>query len=191
MSIANRVARRHLEAAGYAIGPRGLEETESGITLQKGAMYGMGASSSPQLVVLTDVSDSKIKYKVYPFQGSDKTIERWIGQDLLAKGTRTHLKYYGAHMDKLVKSSMESLLQGGKGRVENLDDYKPIRVLTVSADPDVDEWRTAEQYGNVGGLIGKDGETQYEIDTYQKTLPEIKKDRRLKVLKVEPRRVAE
>jgi hypothetical protein len=146
-------------------------------------MYGMGASSSPSLVILTEVSDEKVKYLDYPFNGSPRSIEAWIAKDLLTKGTRTWLKTYGKYDPKL-KSSMESLLGGGKGRSENLNDWKQITVQAVAADPGSDEWRTAEEYGNVAGLDSKEHGMIYEIETFQKSLAEIKKDKRLKVLKV-------
>lgn len=182
-----RVAARYFAAAGYAIGPGGLTLTEGGITLQKGAMYGMGASSSPDLVILTDVSDDKVKYVSYPFNGSPRTIEAWIAKDLLAKGTRQRLKQYGKYMDPKTKSSMESLLKGGKGRSENMNDWKQVTVQAIASEPGVDQWRAAEQYGNVGGLDDDKHGMIYEIETFQKTVPEIKKDKRLKVLKVSNR----
>lgn len=192
---AYRIAARFVTAAGnrFVIGPGGLEEPGgSGINLQKGAMYGLGASSSPTRVVLTDVTDEKVKYVEGPyFQGSARTMEAWIARDLLEKGTRTLLKAYGKYMDPKLRSSMESLLKGGKGRVEKLNDYKPIKVDAVATDPNKDEWRTAEQYGSVGGreetIQGKEVMV-YEIDSTQGELADIKRDKRLKVLKVSPRK---
>lgn len=183
-----RVAARFYtkEAAGYAIGPGGLTPTESGITLQKGAMYGLGASSSPSLVILTEVSDSKVKYLTYPFNGSPLSLEAWIAKDLLTKGTRTWLKSHGKYQPK-TRSSMESLLKGGKGRTENLNDWKEITVQAIAAEPGKDEWRTAEQYGNVGGIDSDEHGEIYEIEAFQKDLADIKKDKRLKVLKVKKR----
>lgn len=182
-----RVAARFLKsAAGYRIGPSGLEDTESGITLQKGAMYGLGASSSPTLVILTDVSDTKVKYVAYPFDGSPLSMEAWIAKDLLARGTRTWLKTHGQY-DSKRRSSMESLLKGGKGRTEKLSDWKKIVVEAVSSEPGKDEWRAAEEYGNVAGINSDEHDEVYEIETFQKELPEIKKDKRLKILKVKNR----
>lgn len=177
-----------MQAKGYVVCAKGLEDPVGPeITLQKGAMYGMGASSSPQTVVLTEVTDSKVKYRTWPFQGGDKTIEAWIARDLLDKGTRTLLKR--RRLDPKLKSSMESLLRGGKGRVEKLEDYKPIEVEVEATDPSKDEWYAAEEYGNVAGR--QDGETMvYIIDMLQKELSELKKDRRFKVLKVKPRNVS-
>lgn len=171
-------------AAGYVIGPRGLQEPESGITLQKGAMYGLGASSSPSLVILTDVSDTKVKYVTYPFSGSPLTMEAWIAKDLLAKGTRTYLRNGGSYIDKKLKSSMESLLKGGKGISENMNDWKQVTIQAVAAEPGKDEWRAAEEYGNVGGLDDPEHGMIYEIESFNSEVPKIKKDKRLKVLKV-------
>lgn len=179
-----RVAARYVKEAGYAIGPGGLQNTESGITLQKGAMYAIGASSSPQLVILTEVSDSKIKYVTYPFDGSPSTMEAWIAKDLLAKGTRTYIRTYGSHMDKKLKSSMQSLLNGGKGIAENMNDWKRVTIQAVAAEPGKDEWRAAEEYGSVGDLDDPEHGQIYEIEAFNSEVPKIKKDKRLKVLKV-------
>lgn len=180
-----RVAAKYVKTAGgYVVGPGGLEAPESNITLQKGAMYGLGASSSPNLVILTDVSDTKIKYLNYPYNGSPSTMEAWIAKDLLAKGTRTYLRTYGSHIDKKLKSSMESLLKGGKGISENMNDWKQVTIQAVAADPGKDEWRAAEEYGNVGGLDDPEHGQIYEIEAFNSEVPKIKKDKRLKVLKV-------
>jgi hypothetical protein len=147
-------------------------------------MYGMGASSSPDTVILTSVGEDQVKYLLYPFDGSPHSIQTWIAKDLLTRGTQQYLKTYGTHMDKKTKASMESLLQGGKGRTEKMSDWKRVVIHAVATDPDKDEWYTAEQYGNVGGRDGEDGRTTYEIEAFQSEVAKVKKDPRLEVIKV-------
>lgn len=180
-----RLAAELLRLAGrFTLGPGGLGEPASKITLQDGAAYYLGASSSPNFVILTGVSDDRIRYKSYPFNGSELRMERWIAADLLTKGTETHLKTYGAHMDPDLKRSMASLLRGGKGRKEDIKDYLRVEVTVEATDKDQDLWYVAEEYGGVGGLIQDDGTTHYVIITDNKRVEQIKNDRRFKILNV-------
>jgi len=186
MELVQKVLTRYKQAAGYVLGPGGLEKPGgTKITMQEGAAYYMGASTSPKFIVLTQVFNDTLKYKEYPFTGPERTIERWIAAELIDKGTRRHIQTYGKHMDPELKRSMLSLLSGGKGRKENLEDYKPVTVEVAPADDlkGQDLWDAAEEYGGVASLtIG--GENVYEIDTQQKRVHEIKNDRRFKFLKV-------
>lgn len=188
--MVRRVATKHLAIQRAVFGPGGL--TAPGgktLTLQEGAAYWMGASTSPQMVILTSVTDDRLKYKAYPFTGGEKTIERWIGADLLERGTRTYLKLYGRHIEPDLRSSLQRLLDGGKGRKEDPKDYKPIKIHAVATDEfdGQDLWRQAEQYGGVGSYE-KDGVTVYEISAQNKVLDSIKSDRHFKVIKVEDRK---
>ncbi len=183
--LVDRVVKR---AGGYVIGPRGLEKPNPKITLQDGAAYYLGASSSPQFVILTDVSDKMVKYKSYPFDGSELRMERWIAADLLDKGTRTALKTYGSHMDPDLKHAMESLPRGGKGRKENMHDYKRVTVTVepTEAYQGKDMWYAAEEYGGVaGGVDDDESVTQYHITTNNKSVEQLRNDRRFKVIKVQ------
>jgi len=189
LELIHRVASNHVAISRGVLGPGGLMAPGgSKLTLQEGAAYWLGASTSPQMVILTSVGDERVKYKAYPFTGGEKTMERWIAADLLDKGTRTHLKYYGNHMDSGLKHSLESLLRGGKGRKEDPKDYKPVIIQAVASDEFAgqDLWRAAEEYGGVGGLE-KDGETIYEISAQNKAAEAMKNDRRFKILSVKDR----
>jgi len=189
-TLLNRIAQRYRVAKGYAIGPGGLE-TPGGknLTLQEGAAYWLGASSSPQMVILTDVTDDRVKYKTYPFTKGDQVMERWIAADLLARGTATHLKQYGSHMDPGLKRSLESLLAGGKGRKEDMDSYKPVTLVLTPADDmkGQDLWYAAEEYGGVGGREDAKEGYVYEVASSKGRAEQAKNDRRFKVLKVTPR----
>ncbi len=184
----NLVERFKAKTAGpMVIGPRGLEKpggTE--LTLQEGAAYWIGHSSSPQMVVVTDVTDKLVKYKRYPFTGAAQSMERWIFADMAAKGSAQYLRSYGAHMDPELKRSLESLLKGGKGRKENMDDYRPVTMTLAPADSQGsnDLWYAAEEYGGVGGEHQDDGTMHYVVDTQQKSVEKAKNDPRFKVLKV-------
>ncbi len=192
--LALRVAARHqrdlVAAGGYIIGPRGLEEP-SKINIEPGCIYGMGASSSPSMVYVTYVDARSIKYKDYPFHGAERTIERWIGEDLMAKGSKT-LLHRGAYLDAALKHSLQSTLSGGKGTQVDVKQYEPLTVSVISTVPKgkgraEDPWYWAEAYGGVAGMEGPGGEYTYEIATNRGGLQKLKSDHRFKVVKVEPR----
>lgn len=170
---------------GFRIGPGGLEETKSGITLQPNTLYFMGASSSPDLIYVTDVSDDRVDYISYPFYEtsgklkSPKGEQRWVAEDLIIQGSETWLKNEGSTDPKLAKS-LKNMLAGKKGTKEKIDTYEPWTVLTVSTTGK-DEWRTAEEYGGVAGLDWE-GEQAYEINTTKGEIPAIEKDKALKIV---------
>lgn len=189
--LVKTVVQRYKAAAGRAVlGPGGLERpTGAGITLQEGAAYWLGASSSPQMVILTKVTDDKVRYKAYPFTGSDKGMERWIAADLLYRGSTTHLRDYGRYMDPGLKHSLESLLKGGKGRKEDMDSYRPVTLVLTPADDKKGEdlWYAAEEYGGVGGREDDKEGYVYEVSTSKGVAEKAKNDRRFKVLEVKNR----
>ena len=98
--------RRYGRAVRGRIGSRGIEATES-IHLMPGHTYAMGASTSPSLVDVVQVTDDRIRYRKHGNFGdtSEKVIERWIGEDLIARGERHFRASHGvsahewAHLD--------------------------------------------------------------------------------------------
>jgi len=182
-SLSGRILGDPKTAPGFVIGPAGLEEPASKITLQPNTLYYLGASSSPTTVILTSVSDDKVTY-MDVYGGNKGVMERWIAADLLTKGTKTALKTYGRYMDSETKRSLTSLLKGGRGKTEKLDDWKRVKWLVAPAPglEGEDLWRAAEEYGNVGGLE-KDGVNHYEIEGFKKDVEKVLNDRRFKVVK--------
>jgi hypothetical protein len=87
------------------IGSRGIEPTISSRVLP-GHLYALGASSAPDIVYVTEVTDDRIKFLKWPYTGKEQIVERWIGEDLIARGTENHLKLYGDR----------SILKGHRGR---------------------------------------------------------------------------
>jgi len=194
-SVTLRLVRRYKEALGpMVIGPRGLQKPGgTDLALQEGAAYWIGASSSPKMVIVTDVNDKLVKYKLYPFTGGALTMERWIFADLAAKGSEQHLKQYGSHMDPGLKHSLEALLRGGKGRKEDIEGYRPVTMTLAPADGQAgnDLWYAAEEYGNVGGQHQDDGSMLYVVDCEKREVEQVKNDPRFKLVKVENRSSAD
>jgi len=111
-----RTLRRRYGRAGYRIGARGLERTDS-IHLTPGHVYAMGASTSPSLVDVLSVTSDRIRYKAHGKFGdrSEKVIERWIGEDLIARGEATFRQRYGVPAHTWVhmsESQREAQLRG-------------------------------------------------------------------------------
>lgn len=180
-----------LEGAIYSIGSGGMRKLgDSKVAIVKDRIYYLGASHSPSMIMVTKVGDDQFWYRLYPFQGRDVGIQTVIGQDLIEKGTRRHLKQYAKHMSAAEKQSLQDLLKGGQGKKADIKDYEPLKVTVVAAKgyEDQDLWRNAEEYGNVGGRELPDERTAYEIDTYRKELGALKKDKKFTIQKVEKRK---
>lgn len=187
-----RAPKRSADAR-FVIGAHGLEKPRT-IKIVPHRIYAMGASSSPDLVYVTSATADRIHYKRYPFHGKELVVERWIGEDLMAQGTRTYLSQWAQHMDPALRNSMESVLQGGDGKAIDVRDYEPVMVVVEATGARGsgranDPWDAAEQYGGVGSFE-KDGRTLYEIHTDRGRLNKLQTDRRFRIVstsKVAPR----
>ncbi len=88
--------KRLKESAGLVnevrgvIGGKGLQKLKK-IAIFKDHEYYIGASSSPEHIVVTKVTDDAIHYRKSPYK-KELRVERWVGEDLIAKGTATWLK---------------------------------------------------------------------------------------------------
>lgn len=198
LEITRRVVARYVTALGLGlapsrglIGPRGIEKPVGAtVTLQEGCAYYLGASSSPQFVILTNVTDDMVAYETHPFNGKKHVMERWIAADLIERGTNQGLKLYGNRLEPSLKQSMVSLLRGGKGtRREDLGDYRPVTIRAVASDRYIgqDLWRAAEEYGNVAGEDDEGIGTIYVIETTKRWSEKMKNDQRFKILKIDRR----
>lgn len=176
----------------HALGTTGLRRLEpTGIHLEPNTIYYLGASSSPDLIMVTKVTDDLIFYKIHPFQGKELRIRRIIGEDLIRQGTETWLSYYARYQPERAKA-MRNVLAGKPGEKINPKDYKPVEVHVELKDGvDLNKaWPEAERFGNVGGFTkykGAENEV-LGIETYKKEVPDIKKSRLWDVVKVTDRR---
>lgn len=196
MPLAKTVQERTLEESRLVIGAGGLQKPGGGkVSILPNREYWLGASSSPQHIIVTKVSDDRVTYRTYPYD-KDHFIQKWIAADLIEKGSTTHLKRYGQYMGPEDKRSLEDLLKGGKGKKVSLKDFEQVTVLVGKGKghEERDLWREAERYGNVGGLAGPSGDMsgtahdfRYEIDTNRKVLKKLQKDKRFEVMKVSKR----
>jgi hypothetical protein len=82
--------------ARYAITAKGLKRTKS-VTVETGKLYWFGASSSPDIILVTATDENKFYYvRRYSAEWEEEPkvmrIEQRIGQDLIARAERTERK---------------------------------------------------------------------------------------------------
>jgi len=169
----------------YSIGGGGLEPLQTNILLQPNTEYYMGASSSPDHIIITKVDDRRIFFYRYPYV-KEQMISRNIGTDLIVRGCKTFIKLYKNVRPKQVKN-IELLLAGKRGKTVNLNDFKRVRIVAIPADPNVKSgelWRKAEYYGSVGMGEYEKYKDALLIDADMGRANAMKKDKNFKVLKV-------
>ena len=174
----------------YSIGAGGMTALETGVIhLEKNSCYYMGASSSPDKIIVTKVDDNWIEY-VKPIDNNSKKmkIERAIGESLILDGSNTWLKTYGRFKEnKKIADTLQKNLDGKKG--PNNGKVPPSEfdryVLTVKGTKGSnDVYGAAKQWGVIGDWNGKSGEeAEAEIEVYKTYIPQIKKDKQFKVTK--------
>lgn len=172
-----------LTEGGFVVGASGLEKP-SKIAIFPNSIYFLGASSTPDHILVTKVDDKWIYY-MRTYNLVSTRIERWIGEDLINKGTNTWLKTYGSHFPSLAKS-LNANLNGKKGSENGKakpKDYEKWDAIVVPAKEDKssrnDYWRDLEAYGSVGQLV-KTGE--FTLTTTYKDLQDLKKDKKFKIV---------
>lgn len=151
----------------YSIGSAGLRKLEKGgIRLQAGHAYYLGASSSPDMIIVSSVTEESVSFYRGHFRTPCQRMERPIADDLIRQGTATWLASYGKRIEEHPSEAgpeLLSLVSSLRGLLEmrpstlrhDVRDYQRVRV-TVNpshADASVDSlWPFAEQYGNVGSM---------------------------------------
>lgn len=190
-------ARALTEAGMYSL-RKGLTPVKSTIALHPKRIYFIGASSSPNMVITTQVTDDMVTY-LQPPSRKEIRAEAKIFAYLAQKGTETYLARHKEMEDRLgiktqgahLRASLADLLAGGKGMPVDPRDYEKVTALVVpvpgadfSGERNGDAWYAAEGYGNVGGL-DVEGQKGYEISCMDRaTLLDLKKDKRFRIVKV-------
>jgi hypothetical protein len=193
-------ARALAEAGMYRLdfGGQGMVPVKSTIALHPKRIYFIGAHSSPDMVITTQVTDTMVTY-VKPPSRKEIRAEAPIFAHLAQKGTETYLKRHAELEARLgiktqgarLRASLADLLAGGKGLPVDPRDYEKVTAYVVpvpgadfSGERNGDAWYAAEGYGNVGGT-DVDGQQGYEISYMDRgTLLDLKKDKRFKVVRV-------
>jgi hypothetical protein len=180
----------------------GLKPLEKGIFMQPNTVYFIGASSSPDHIIVTDVGETLIKYYRYPYE-KELRIERDVGEDLITRGSRRWMEQHKDHLEypgfaKRYASLRELLSGKPSDELVSLNDYKMTEVevgVDVSKcefDNKTDFWRELEAYGSVGGINPPGYDPKLPIDKRLQRylvrlnngeLKELKKDGRFKVIR--------
>lgn len=196
-----------------SITSRGLVPPQR-IRLQAGHAYWLGASSSPDLVIVTGAGERHVEVCRSPWRRTQR-MERWIAEDLLAHGTRTWLEQH----DELVRRAAEgdpadawtriaahrveadrelvAALRGLLAWRESPLRHDPIAWQYVRATcrraaghENEDLWRHAESFGSVGGR-GDGAGLRYEIVMHREDLGRLRGDARLVLEEVTEEDVAD
>lgn len=187
-----------------------LEPLEKGIFLQTNTIYYMGASSSPDMIIVSNVTDTHIEYYNSPYETPHR-IERDTGEDLIVRGCRRWMEQHKDHMEypwvPRMYASLRDMLEGKPSDyLVSVDDYRRVQVeVGVAKDaPDyqaedmsfpskpvkIDFWRELEQYGSVGGrnppgvIVGQENQRnmRYIVSTTKGELKQLRKDKRFNVI---------
>lgn len=109
-----------------------------------GQTYYLGASSSPDLIIVTYVDAKIVKYSAYPFK-VDRTIDIRIFRDLVVTGTNTWLKSGYAEYHPKTAQDLRGLLAGTPGKVYEAEDLQPVYALVRCTDSAIsDPWSDIE-----------------------------------------------
>jgi len=183
---------RPIEESMFAIEPGGLRRLGGAkVTILPNREYYLGASSSPDHIIVTRVDKDTIYYKAHPYK-TETRIQMDIGKDLIVKGSETWLKGPYPQYQRELASSLKDLLSGGTGKQIDPKDFERVlvRVRPTEAPKSKsradDPWYAAEEYGGVGGYDHKDSPTgmDYDISTSRGSLKKIKSDKRFTVVSV-------
>lgn len=170
-------------AAGFSITDGGLVPAQKA-DLKPNTIHYLGASSSPKLVIVVNVTDNVIEFLDSHQDYKKQSIERWIGEDLIARGDATAAKDRRSRGEYAPGASVNP-----KKWVKDMEvGYVYVEGVPGAPHPQGDAWYTAELYGGVGGLDHPDypedsGILIYEIRIRWGQMSKLKKDRRLKIVK--------
>ena len=109
--------------------------------------YFLGASSDPQLIIVTRVSDDKVYYYSFPWK-KEQALRKDIAVDLMVTGNQTWLSNPKSKKDPDLRASISAVMKGQPGEKVSLEDfqYSKIQVRYIgSKSGDKDPWIELEQ----------------------------------------------
>lgn len=131
---------------GRIVGEDGDGDVVDGIFIGPGQRYFMGASTDPQMVIVSKISEDYVWYNSFPFKKAEK-LKKEIAGDLFKTGSQTWLKDPKSKTEEDLRTSIESILNGRPGERVSLDDYQysSIQVkYTGEASGDLEPWKELE-----------------------------------------------
>ena len=175
-----------LSEALIRIGEESPEETESSISgsdkfyLAPNQRYFLGASSEPQLIIVTRVSDSKVYYYSFPWK-TDQSLRKDIAVDLMVKGCQTYLQNNKKSADQDLYNSISSVMNGRPGEKVSLEDFQFSRIQVRYGGPlkgDKDPWVELEKRFDVVVDSVLTNKQTYNIRMTNRKLQNFEKDLR-------------
>ncbi len=172
------------KASRFVVGGSGLVAPKT-IRILANRTYFLGASSSPAQVYVLSVTDEVVTYvrcSALKFDRENAQIirtQRWIAEDLIARGTATFLGMIRNAMKsgtcewyERAATKLEAQLAGQETAAEDLDTFRGVTINLVATSPvdqskgrDGDPWYAAEEYGNTSGRTMADGTFVYTVET--------------------------
>ena len=127
------------------------------------ALY-YGASSSPSRIIITGVDKDYVTFRKYPYK-TDQREQRSCFLDLADRGTKMQIKMLSDYMmssyavesvrdifaDRI--ANLEAALNGGVGKLENIEDNQPILLLIQPTGEFDDAWHELESYEEWSGQV--------------------------------------
>lgn len=162
----------------YSIGANGLEAVKK-FDVKVGCTYYMGASSSPVLVHVLNITPARVTY-ARTYKDKPQTEDRRIFEDLVARGCATikaRRKALGANAPAWqIKGQDICEAQIGALVPSWHFDRHTVLVRPTSGTCE-DMWRDAEEFGNVGGI-----DDMLEIRCDGKSLADLRSDARFTIV---------
>lgn len=164
----------------YAITSNGLKPCQK-FDIKIGCTYYLGASSSPDLVYILDVTSTRITY-MNTYEGKPRTEDRRVVESLIADGCatiRARRKHLTAKSYAWEIKGQDIYEQAIGAEVPSWHfDRHTVLVTTTQGDPMSDKnWRAAEEFGGVGGIDDK-----LEIRCDGKSLADLRGDGRFVIV---------
>ena len=149
----------------YWITETGLKPLQrSNIKPVAGMVLYYGASSSPSRIIVTDVSDDYIAFRKYPYK-TEQREQRNCFLGLADRGTKMQIKMWSDYMkssyavDSVQEvfseriANFEIVLNGGVGKLENIEDNQPVLLLIQPTGEFKDAWHELESYEEWSGQV--------------------------------------
>lgn len=154
---------------------------EEKLPIAVGQIYYFGASSSPELVIITDITNpNKVKYRIYPYK-TDCSIETKIFRNLAYTGTNCWLKSDNSkYHSKQAIEFLNMLNHGILGTFYTPQDLQCVHVSIRCNDETInDPWSDLENYRFFAHSVSHQiddililGWQRGELNEMRKALPE-------------------
>jgi len=173
-----------LKEAQYSLGGGGMKKLgDEKILILPNTEYYMGASSSPDRILVKAIDDNFITFSSYPFKKYRK-IETPIGKHLIQTGTEAFIKLRGKYFPEESKSFKANLAgkKGSRTGKTKPSDVERVTVKIWGKDGGNDLYKIGKSWGVVSKW--NEGDNTIEVDTERRNVKDMKKDSNIAKLKL-------